>query len=76
MSPAAATLEARLRHLPRAGDGLLRDLSDLDRVQLEMLRNAIDSTLARRQTEEQAAGQQPEIDRRDTGFPCEWWPPD
>ena len=72
MSQSAATLESGFRLLLQPDDQTLRDLSDLDRSQLETLRTAIDYTLAQRESAEP----EPPLAGPEAGFTCEWWPPD
>jgi hypothetical protein len=56
----------------RSEDQAPRELQELDQTELESLKTAIDSALARRRADElQATGARPDV-----GFSCEWWPPD
>jgi hypothetical protein len=71
MANATASREANFKLLLKNDDQPARELVDLDRSELELLRNAVESTLAQRSTDERESG----VYEKDAGFSCEWWPP-
>jgi hypothetical protein len=70
MSSSAVVGEPAPRFLLKADDRPPRELEQLGPGELESLRSAVESTLARVRAEQRAT------DREDFGFTCEWWPPD
>ena len=77
MTGREADTDVGVRLLLKSDDQALRDLGELDRAELEMLRATIESTLARLTPADRVpAGRRPLDHLRDEGFSCEWWPPD
>ena len=69
MSNFAVLGEPAARFLLKADDQPPRELEQLEPGELESLRNAVESTLARRRAEQREAAHE------DSGFTYEWWPP-
>jgi hypothetical protein len=72
-----AATEVGVRLLLKSDDQALRDIGELDRSELELLRATIESTLARLTLADRVPTVSLPLDHLgDAGFSCEWWPPD